>query len=222
MRKVLVLGGSGAIGTAIANRLAVDGLVYTCNSQDVDLSNIESVYDFVKQYSDINFDVIIHSAGLNQVGDFETLNDIQIQSSVQANLLGFLPIIRKMIPYWKSTETGRVVIVSSLYSQFARRGRLPYVISKHGLIGVTKTLSLEFAPWCLVNAVAPGYIDTAMTRKNNSEETIREIESNIPMGSLGDPDQVARAVEFLASKENTYITGQELIVDGGYSAGGFQ
>lgn len=222
MRKVLVLGGSGAIGTAITSRLAVDDLVYTCNSQDVDLSNIESVYDFVKQYSDINFDVIIHSAGLNQVGDFETLNDIQIQSSVQANLLGFLPIVRQMIPHWKNTKSGRVVIVSSLYSQFARRGRLPYVISKHGLIGVTKTLSLEFAPWCLVNAVAPGYIDTAMTRKNNSEETIKEIESNIPMGSLGDPDQVARAVEFLASEENTYITGQELIVDGGYSAGGFQ
>jgi 3-oxoacyl-[acyl-carrier protein] reductase len=222
MRNILVLGGSGAIGGAICERLGKDAMVYSASSNDVDLSNPESVQEFIESTRHVNFDTVIHSAGLNVVGNFEYSEQSDIKKSVEANLLGFLPIVDHCIPYWQKTGIGRLVIISSLYSQFARRGRLPYVISKHGLLGVVKTLSIEFAPWCLVNAVAPGYIDTSMTRKNNPPNIIEEIESNIPMGKLGNPDQVARAVEFLASGDNTYITGQEIIVDGGYSAGGFQ
>jgi 3-oxoacyl-[acyl-carrier protein] reductase len=222
MRNILVLGGSGAIGGAICERLGKDAMVFSASSKDVDLSNPESVQEFIESTNHVNFDTVIHSAGLNVVGNFEYSEQSDIKKSVEANLLGFLPIVDHCIPHWQKTGTGRLVIISSLYSQFARRGRLPYVISKHGLLGVVKTLSIEFAPWCLVNAVAPGYIDTPMTRKNNPPNIIEEIESNIPMGKLGNPDQVARAVEFLASEDNTYITGQEIIVDGGYSAGGFQ
>jgi 3-oxoacyl-[acyl-carrier protein] reductase len=222
MRNILILGGSGAIGCAIGERLRKDAMVYSASSKDVDLSNPESVEEFIESTSHVNFDTVIHSAGLNVVGNFEYSEQSNIKKSVEANLLGFLPIVDHCIPYWQKTGTGRLVIISCLYSQFARRGRLPYVISKHGLLGAVKTLSIEFAPWCLVNAVAPGYIDTPMTRKNNPPNIIEEIESNIPMGKLGNPDQVARAVEFLASEDNTYITGQEIIVDGGYSAGGFQ
>ena len=222
MRNILVLGGSGAIGSAIAERLEKDAMVFSASSKDVDLSNPESVQEFIQSTDHVQFDTVIHSAGLNVVGNFEYSEQSDIKKSVEANLLGFLPIVDHCIPYWQKTGTGRLVIISSLYSQFARRGRLPYVIAKHGLLGTVKTLSIEFAPWCLVNAVAPGYIDTPMTRKNNPENIIAEIESNIPMGKLGHPTQVARAVEFLASGNNTYITGQEIIVDGGYSAGGFQ
>jgi len=165
---------------------------------------------------------VIHSAGLNIIGTFDSINIDSIRNSVEVNLLGFLPIVQHCIPYWQKTKTGRLVVITSIFSQFARKGRLPYVIAKHGLVGLVKTLSLEFAPWCLVNAVAPGYIDTKLTRQNNNEETIKKIEKNIPIGTLGNSEQIAKMVEFLVSEENTYTTGQEITIDGGYSAGGFQ
>ena len=84
-------------------------------------------------------------------------------------------------------------------------------------------MAIEFAEFGItVNAVSPGYIDTKMTSKNNSPETIQKIINGIPVKKLGLPDDVARAVSFLACPENSYVNGLDLIVDGGYSIGGFQ
>jgi 3-oxoacyl-[acyl-carrier protein] reductase len=128
-----------------------------------------------------------------------------------------------MLPYWKKQSYGKIIIISSLYGFFSRKGRLPYAISKHALIGAMKTMAIEFAEFGItVNAVSPGYIDTKMTSKNNSPETIQKIINGIPVKKLGLPDDVARAVSFLASPENSYVNGLDLIVDGGYSIGGFQ
>lgn len=100
---------------------------------------------------------------------------------------------------------------------------MPYVISKHALIGAMKTLAIELAvDGVMVNAISPGYIETKMTRANNTPEGIANFKKGIPVGRLGQPSEVAQAAAFLASPENVYITGQILVVDGGYSIGGFQ
>lgn len=221
MRRILVLGGTGDIGSAIASQFSNDTVV-AVGSKDVDLANKESVEEFVRLQSQ-PFDTIIHCAGFNLPGKFEYTSISDIEQSVQANLLGFLPIVKNNIHHWRQTGTGRLVIISSLYGFFARDGRLPYVMSKHGLIGLVKTLAIELGPYgTRVNAVSPGYINTKMTSKNNTEETIAKLVSGIPAGRMGTPEEVAKAVKFLASEDNTYINGQDLIVDGGYSAGGFQ
>lgn len=221
MRKILVLGGSGDIGSAVVHAFPNDK-VTSLGSSHIDLSDKESVDLFLKM-NESKFDTIIHSAGLNVVGDFANTAMDDLEKSVRTNLLGFLPIIQANIPYWKTTGTGRVVVISSLYGFLSRSGRMPYVISKHGLIGFVKTLAIELGPiGATVNAVTPGYVNTKMTSKNNSQETIDNIVKGIPVGRMGSPEEIASAVAFLASEQNTYINGHDLVVDGGYSIGGFQ
>jgi 3-oxoacyl-[acyl-carrier protein] reductase len=96
-------------------------------------------------------------------------------------------------------------------------------MSKHALNGAVKTLAIELASHgVLVNAISPGYIGTKMTYKNNSPETISKLVSGIPLGRLGYPEDIAEVASFLCSPKNRYLTGQDLVVDGGFSVGGFQ
>jgi 3-oxoacyl-[acyl-carrier protein] reductase len=223
-RKVLILGGTGDIGSAIARRLTLDfgDEVVAVGSNDLNLADTHSVDLFLERHG-LDFDVLVHSAGFNQPGLFELLDMKNIELTIQANLMGFLRISQALIPHWKFRSRGSVVIISSLYGFFSRKGRMPYAISKHALIGAMKTMAIEFGEFgVMVNAVSPGYIDTKMTSKNNSPEVIQKLISGIPVKKLGSPDDVARAVSFLASPQNHYVNGLDLVVDGGYSVGGFQ
>lgn len=223
-RKTLVLGGTGDIGRSIAKRLERDysDAVTAVGSTDINLADPSSVDQFFNERG-TNFDVLIHAAGMNDPGLFESLDMKDIESVMRANLLGFLRASQKLIPHWKTQRRGSVVVISSLYGFFSRRGRMPYAISKHALIGAMKTMAIEFAEFgVMVNAVSPGYIDTKMTSKNNSPETIQRLVAGIPASRLGSTNDVARAVSFLVSPENSYVNGLDLVVDGGFSIGGFQ
>lgn len=221
--KALVLGGKGEIGSAIVDRLSRDGYAVTAVGRgEFDLARREEVLEHLERATPA-FDVLVHSAGSNVPKEFESLTDAEIRHSIDANLLGFLTVARACIPHWKATRSGRIVVLSSLYGFFARKGRLPYVASKHALNGVAKTLAIELAPHgVLVNTVSPGYIATNLTYRNNSMEKIDELVSGIPVGRMGRPDEIADVVAFLSSSQNTYINGQNIVVDGGYSIGGFQ
>jgi 3-oxoacyl-[acyl-carrier protein] reductase len=221
--KALVLGGKGEIGSAIASRLTESGYAVTAvGRSDFDLARREDIVAYFEQNL-ADFDVLVHSAGWNVPKDFELLTDDEIRHNLDANLLGFLTVARACIPYWKRVQSGRIVVLSSLYGFFARRGRLPYVASKHALNGVVKTLAIELAPFgVLANTVSPGYIATDLTYRNNTQEKIDALVSGIPVGRMGSPDEIARVVDFLSSSQNTYINGQNIVVDGGYSIGGFQ
>lgn len=221
--RALVLGGKGEIGSAIADRLTQDGYVVTAVGRgDFDLARSEEVLAYLGRATPA-FDVLVHSAGWNVPKEFESLTDDEIRQSLDVNLLGFLTVVRACIPHWKATLSGRIVVLSSLYGFFARKGRLPYVASKHALNGVVKTLAIELAPHgVLANTVSPGYIATNLTYRNNSKEKIDELVNGIPVGRMGRPDEIANVVAFLSSNQNTYINGQNIIADGGYSIGGFQ
>jgi 3-oxoacyl-[acyl-carrier protein] reductase len=221
--KILVLGAKGAIGGAITEHFRAEGHeVLAVGRKDFDLESPDQIGKFFKKVS-AEFDVLIHSAGHNVPKEFDALTDVEVRQSLDANLHGFLNVTRHCLPYWRENGFGRIVVISSLYGFLGRRGRLPYVISKHALNGAVKTLAIELASiGVLVNSVSPGYIETELTYRNNSSEDIQGFTKSIPVGRLGRPEEIARAVSFLASKLNTYISGHDLIVDGAFSVGGFQ
>ena len=224
MRKVLVLGGTGDIGAAIASELEArySDDVLCVGKNLLDLSSPESIDYFLTTYGS-NFDVVVHSAGYNNPGPFETLSEEDIRLSIEINLMGFLKIVKAVTPHWKTNAGGRLIVISSLYGFLSRRGRLPYALSKHALIGVVKTLAIELGAFGVTaNAVSPGFVNTKMTSKNNNSETISRLVAGIPLGRLGTTSEIAKVVSFLASPDATYITGHDLVVDGGYSIGGFQ
>jgi 3-oxoacyl-[acyl-carrier protein] reductase len=222
--KALILGGRGDIGAAIAGRLIADGVdVSPVGRSDFDLSDPASIDRFFAAPNDEDYEILVHSAGLNSPQLFEDLSDDQIRQSLEANLHGFLRVARHCLPGWERKRFGRILVISSLYGFLARKGRLPYVMSKHALNGAVKTLAIELAPsGILVNALSPGYVKTKMTYKNNSSEMIAKLEAGIPVGRLGDPEDIAEVAAFLCSSKNRYVNGQDIVVDGGFSVGGFQ
>jgi 3-oxoacyl-[acyl-carrier protein] reductase len=113
---------------------------------------------------------------------------------------------------------GRIVNISSIWSVVSKPRRITYSASKSGLNGLTRTLAVELAPHnILVNAVAPGFVLTEMTRQNNTEADLDAICRTIPAQRLAQPEEIAEVVAFLCSEANSYLTGQTLLVDGGFT-----
>jgi len=217
---VLVLGGRGDIGSAIADRFAVAGdEVLAVGRAEFDLTDppgIDAWFD--RPHPPIG--ILVHSAGLNNPKRFADLTEAEIRECFVANVEGFLQVARRSIPELVDHQ-GRIVVLSSIFGFLSRVGRLPYAMSKHALVGIVKTLALELADaGVLVNAVSPGYIDTKLTRANNDEATIARLTAAVPMRRLGSPEDIAEVVYFLASANNRYITGQDVVVDGGFSIDG--
>jgi 3-oxoacyl-[acyl-carrier protein] reductase len=217
---VLVLGGRGDIGSAIVDRFAKAGHeVVATGRAEFDMSDPQSVsawFDCPRP----SFGVVIHSAGVNAPKPFTELSSAEIRQCFAANVEGFLEVARRTIPDLVA-ERGRIVVLSSIFGFLSRAGRLPYAMSKHALVGVVKTLAIELAPeGVLVNAVSPGYIETRLTSANNDEATIARLTASVPMKRLGTPDDIAEVVHFLGSEANRYITGQDVVVDGGFSIDG--
>jgi len=221
--RALILGGKGDIGSAITQKLSSDGVQATgVGRAQFDLTNPAQIDNYFDVHGS-EFEILVHSGGLNHPKIFEELTDQEIRTSLDANLHGFLHVVRRLLPYWKQAGYGRMLVISSLYGFLARRGRLPYVMSKHALNGAVKTLAIELASYgVLVNSLSPGYIATKLTYQNNTEEAIARLIAGIPVGHMGDPTDVAEVAAFLCSSKNRYINGQDIVVDGGFSAGGFQ
>lgn len=221
--RALVLGGKGDIGSAITSALRTDGMeVMAVGRTDFDLGVAEQIDAFFVHYGN-TFDVLVHSSGLNVPKPFEQLSEQDIRTAMDVNLYGFLHVARLCLPHWQQGNGARVLVVSSLYGFLGRRNRLPYVMSKHALNGAVKTLAIEWAEYgVLVNSLSPGYIGTKMTYANNSPATIARFNAGIPLRRLGTPEDIAEVAAFLCSPRNRYLTGQDIVVDGGFSAGGFQ
>jgi NAD(P)-dependent dehydrogenase (short-subunit alcohol dehydrogenase family) len=113
---------------------------------------------------------------------------------------------------------GRIVNISSIFGIVTRQQRAAYSATKSALAGLTRTMAVELGHNnVLVNCVAPGYVETELTRQNNSPSDLEKIADTIPMGRLGQPEEIAKLVAFLCGDDNTYITGQVLVADGGFT-----
>lgn len=220
MRKALVTGASRGIGAAVAKKLRADGYeVFTPAHSELDLLNPASVEAYCAAHRDVTFDVLVNNAGINDIHDIDAVEDDELQRMMEINLISPIRLIRGIVPNMKRQKYGRIVNIGSIWGVAGKPGRTVYAATKHGIHGVTQTLAVELAPYnILVNTVCPGFTLTELTYKNNSAEQIEEISSFIPMGRMAQPEEQAGAICFLAGESNTYITGQQLVVDGGYSS----
>jgi 3-oxoacyl-[acyl-carrier protein] reductase len=217
-RCALVTGGSRGIGLAIANRLKADGIdVITPARRDMDLLSDASIDAYLRSLTR-PVDILINNAGVNIIAPLADITDAYIRETMQINLLAPLRLARALAPGMAERRYGRIVNVSSIWAAVTKPGRLTYATAKAGLQGMTRTLAVEVAPYnVLVNAIAPGFVNTEMTSRNNTREQIEAIEKGIPAGRLAEPEEIAEVAAFLASERNSYITGQTIMVDGGFT-----
>ena len=241
-RKVaLITGGSRGIGKAVAKKFAKEGydivINYVSESAELgkvkeemienrnvdilfvkaDVTNYNGCEEMIKEV--INkfgrIDVLVNNAGITKDGLLMRMKEEDFDKVIEVNLKGTFNVTKNVIPYMMKQRSGKIVNISSVVGIGGNAGQANYAASKAGIIGFTKSVAKELASRnILANCVAPGFIKTDMT--DVLSDAVKEnINKQIPLNKMGEADEVANAVYFLASEENTYITGQVLNVDGG-------
>ena len=234
MSVVLVTGGSGAIGEGIVREFACgEDVVFTYNGNEqkadelkselhcgairMDISDINSVKTGVEnvlsEYGHI--DVLVNNAGISMIKPFLDTSYGDWRKIMDVNLDGCFNVTRCVVPQMVSRKKGAVINISSVWGVHGASCEVAYSAAKAGVIGFTKALSKELGlSGITVNAIAPGVIDSPMNSSHLSAEELSELCCETPLGRMGTPAEVAKAVRFLA--ENSFITGQVLGVDGGF------
>jgi len=236
----IVTGGSRGIGKTVAETLAREGyqvfLTYVSRAEDaehtvagivqsggraeafrVDVCDSEAVAAFfqneVKDKVDLR--ILVNNAGITRDGLVLRMKDADFDKVIETNLRGAFLCLREAARIMTRQRHGRIINISSVVGQMGNAGQINYAAAKAGLVGMTKSAARELASRSVtVNAVAPGFIETDMTA--GLSETVRDAYiKSIPLGRLGNAQDVADAVSFLASDRASYITGQVLAVNGG-------
>ena len=231
----IVTGASRGIGCAIAKRLHALGaqVVGTATSEQgaatiskflgngcgrvLDVSQPSSVKDFSENYLDKEGTphILVNNAGITKDNLFLRMREEEWEQVISTNLDSAYRMTRAFVRAMVKARFGRVINVGSVVASIGNLGQANYIASKAGLEGLTRALALELgARNITINAVAPGFIQTDMT-KDLPKETAEMLESRIPLGRLGTPEEVADCVAFLASDLAKYITGVVMHVNGG-------
>lgn len=218
--KALVTGGGRGIGKVIVEQLTEQGYeVYAPNRDELELGSAESIRAFVNAHAEDGYDIIINNAGINDIHNIDEITDDEIERTMNINLIAPMKLLRAFVPTMKNKNYGKIVNVGSIWGVVSKGGRVMYSASKHGIHGITKTLAIELAPYnILVNTVCPGFTLTELTYKNNTPEQISDISQDIPMGRMAQPEEIANVICYLVSEQNTYLTGQQITVDGGFTS----
>jgi 3-oxoacyl-[acyl-carrier protein] reductase len=230
-KRALITGASRGIGRAIALELARGGaevvVGYRSGREEAevvadeaagraiqaDVSDGDEARRLVEEAGEL--DVLVNNAGLTRDGLLARMPDEDWQVVLETNLGGVFNTCRAVVRGMMRRRAGAIVNVSSIVGVHGNPGQTNYAASKAGIIGFTKALARELGPRGVrANVVAPGYVATRLTDVL-PEELRGQMLANTPLGRLGDPEDVARAVRFLCSDDASFITGEVLLVDGG-------
>ena len=188
-----------------------------CLAFQLDVTDVESVNSVVKKIIDKTggIHILVNNAGITQDNLFMRMKPEQWSQVIDVNLNGVFHVTKAVIRTMVKQHSGRIINISSVVGFSGNPGQVNYSSTKSGLIGFTKSLSREVGTRGItVNAVAPGFINTAMTQALNESQQ-QAILNQIPLGRMGEAEDIANAVAFLASEEASYITGTVLHVNGG-------
>ena len=235
-RSALVTGASGGLGAAIAAALHGAGAQVALSGTrqeplealagrlgdrahvlPCDLGDRAAVEALPKRAAEAmgSVDVLVNNAGITRDNLFMRMSEEEWQSVLEVNLTAAMRLCRGVIRGMMKARWGRIVNISSVVGATGNPGQANYAASKAGLVGMSKSLAHEVASRGItVNCVAPGFITTAMTDKLNEEQKAG-ILGQVPAGRMGEPEEVAAAVLYLASPEASYVTGTVLHVNGG-------
>ena len=229
-RKALVTGAASGIGAATVARLLADGAtVLAC---DISGEGMAGTFNHVANLADPQaitllaaaaesqlggLDILVNNDGVCPVGTLEDLTDDQWQFGLDVNLLAPARLAKACLPLLKASSAGRVINTGSILSRYGDAGLGAYASSKHAILGFTRSLAMELGPYGVtVNCVQPGCIVTGMTRgmleNGAAAEYYREKSA---LKRLGQPEDIADVIAFLASDDARFITGQGIIADGG-------
>ncbi len=179
------------------------------NKLEVDLMVKETLYKFG------TLDILVNNAGIAFQGLLTDTDEIDFDRIIDINLKGVFNCCKAVLPSMISRQAGKIINISSMWGQVGASCEVAYSAAKAGVIGLTKALAKEVAPSGItVNAIAPGLIETNMN-SNLTIEELTDFVSTIPLGRMGSADEIAAAVDFLASDKADYITGQVLGINGG-------
>lgn len=239
-KTALVTGGSRGIGRAICFRLASMGALvfinYVSNSAAAeetrkviidaggkaeiigfDVADSAACQDAIKQLVKDNksLDILVNNAGITRDGLMARMSEDSWDAVIDTNLKGSFICSKAAARSMMKSRWGRIVNISSVVGFSGNAGQVNYSAAKAGMVGITKSMAREFASRNItVNSVAPGYIETDMT-KGLSDEIQEKLMTEIPLASLGSPEDVAGAVAYLVSPDGAYVTGQTIHVNGG-------
>lgn len=237
MKRALVTGGSGALGSAICEQLAKDGFevfIHTNNAMETalileqkitasggiakilrfDVTNGPATREVLERTAEEKpFQIIVNCAGIHDDAVFAGMNQQQWDSVINVSLNGFFNVTQPLMLPMLRTRYGRIVNISSVAAIAGNRGQVNYAAAKAALHGATKALAQEVASrGVTVNVVAPGIIESPMIQGSFDAETVARI---VPMRRVGTPQEVAALVGFLVGKDASYITGQIISINGG-------
>ena len=236
-KSALVTGASGGIGSAVTRALHNQGAeliingtrsreleklaaelgdkVHVLQSDLADPNSIGHLAEEAQKISDNGIDILVNNAGITRDSLLVRLSDQDLMDVINLNLIAGFHLTRKIIRGMMKRKWGRVIGISSVVGITGNAGQTNYAAAKAGMIGFSKALALEVASRGItVNNIAPGFIKTPMT-KDLSEEQVTRLQASVPIGRLGEAEDVAAAVVYLASSEASYVTGATLNVNGG-------
>jgi 3-oxoacyl-[acyl-carrier protein] reductase len=210
--RVAVVGRNQATAALVAGEIGNEAAGFACDVADT-AQVAQLIADVEKEFGGI--DILVNNAGITKDNLVMRLKDEDWDDVLNANLRGAFAAIRAVSRGMMKKRSGRIINMASVVGLMGNKGQANYAASKAGLIALTKSVAKELgARGILVNAIAPGFIETEMTDAMTPEARAA-LNGLIPLERLGKPEDIANAVVFLASDQASYITGQVLVVDGG-------
>lgn len=230
-RAAVVTGGTRGIGFEIASRLRDEGAAVTVTGTDtdgmgpegtvyrpLDLTLDDAVDSFAATLRETGPDILVNNAGQNKNALFAEINLDDFDALHRINLRAPTVLIKAVLPKMRENNWGRIINIGSIWSKLARPGRASYAASKFGLDGITAAAAAEVASdGIMINMVSPGIIDTELTRQTVDPEKLKILLQDVPAGRLGRPEEIAKFVAWLAGPDNTFISGQNIAIDGGFT-----